>query len=163
MRYLCLAALIFITTVPAVSGQETHPASWQPPNGEIGLALLSDFKTGSVLIEGKLDGHPAVMVLDTGAAQTMFDAEKFGISAVDLEAARLNRRGVGIDANVVWRTVNFSIGDRSWPQRQVAIADLKDISKIYGRKIDGIVGEDVLREFRSITINYKWHCVMLTR
>ncbi|GGA57777.1 hypothetical protein GCM10011507_06410 [Edaphobacter acidisoli] len=162
MRYLLLA-LIFIATIRTVSGEEAHPAPSQSTNGEIGLALISDFKTGSILVEGKLEGHPAVMVLDTGAAQTMFDAKEFGLSPVDLEAARLNQRGVGLDANVVWRRVNFSIGDASWTQKEVAIANLEDLSKIYARKVDGIVGEDVLREFRSVTINYKWHCVMLTR
>jgi len=125
--------------------------------------LISDAKTGTILIDAKLNGRPIVMIFDTGASRTMFDAEHFGIAAVDLQAARMNNRGVGIDADVVSRIADFSIADQKWTQQQVEVADLRWLSKLYGRKIDGIVGQDVLREFSSIQINYKWHCVMLQR
>lgn len=100
------------------------------------------------------------MILDTGAARTIVDSQDFGISPVDLQVAPMNHRGVGPDADVVWRNADFSIGDQGWKQKEVAIANLKEISQRYGRKIDRIVGENLLREFRSVTINYKWHCVM---
>jgi hypothetical protein len=163
MRYRSIAVLTLTVAGRTLSGQEAQPASQQPANREIALSLISDAKTGSILVEGKLEQHPVVMILDTGAAQTIFDAEDFGISPVDLQVARVNQRGVGLDANFVWREADFSVGDLRWIQKKVAIANLKDISRIYGKKIDGIVGEDILREFKSVTINYKWGCVMLTK
>lgn len=162
-RFLSVVVLMATIAVRALPGQAEHQASPRPIDSDLALSLISDVKTGAILVEGRLEERPIVMILDTGAAQTMFDAAEFGISPVDLQVARMNPRGIGLDANVVWRNADFSLGDQRWIQREVAIANLKEISKLYGRKIDGIVGEDILREFKSVTINYKWHCVMLAR
>jgi hypothetical protein len=62
---------------------------------------------------------------------------------------------------VVWRTADVQIAELQWKQQSVEIADLSKLTKIYGRTIDGIVGQDVLRTFASVQINYKGKCVML--
>jgi predicted aspartyl protease len=131
--------------------------------GVSGVAIISDPKTGTILINAKLNGNPVVMILDTGASRSIFDARAFGLSSVQLQAARMNTRGVGLDADVVWRTASFQIADQQWKDQPVEIADLSKLSKIYGRTIDGIVGQDVLRNFDTVQINYKGDCVMLER
>lgn len=75
----------------------------------------------------------------------------------------MNERGLGLNTDVVWRTASFQIADQRWNHQPVEVADLGKLSKIYGRTIDGIVGQDVLRSFDSVQINYKGECVMLER
>jgi predicted aspartyl protease len=133
------------------------------PKGSTGVRLISDKSTGTILVDASVNGQPVVMILDTGASHSMFDAGIFGVSAVQLQAARMKSRGLGLDANVVVRAADFEIGEGVWKQQPIEIADLQVLSKIYGRKIGGIVGQDVLRSFVSVQINYKGQCVMFQR
>ncbi len=103
------------------------------------------------------------MILDTGSGHSLFDARAFGMSPAQLQSARLNARGLGLNADVVWRSANFEIAEQQWKDQPVEVADLSKLSKIYGRTIDGILGQDVLRCFESVQINYKGDCVMLQR
>jgi predicted aspartyl protease len=135
----------------------------QPPAQQLGVAIISDPKTGTILLNARLNGDPVVMILDTGSSHSLFDARAFGMSPAQLQAVRLNTRGLGLNADVVWRSANFRIADQQWNNQPVEVADLSKLSKIHGRTIDGILGQDVLRSFDSVQINYKGDCVMLQR
>jgi hypothetical protein len=133
------------------------------PKGSTGVRLISDKSTGTILVDASVNGEPVVMILDTGASHSIFDAAIFGVSAMQLQTARMKSRGLGLDADVVLRTADFEIGQETWEHQPIEIADLHLLSKIYGRKIGGIVGQDVLRSFVSVQINYKGQCVMFQR
>jgi hypothetical protein len=75
----------------------------------------------------------------------------------------MNTRGLGLNADVVVRAADFEIGSEVWKQQPIELADLQPLAKIYGRKIGGIIGQDVLRSFGSVQINYKGQCVMFYR
>ena len=132
-------------------------------NAPTGVPLISDAKTGTILVTAKLDGQPVMMILDTGASHSLFDVHLFGLDGVQLQIARMKQRGLGLDTDVVWRMANFKIGDQAWNGQPVEIADLRELRRIYGRPVEGIVGQDVLRRFSSVQINYKGQCVMLSR
>ncbi len=133
------------------------------PKGNTGVRLISDKSTGTILVDASVNGQPVVMILDTGASHSMFDASVFGLSAVQLQAARMNSRGMGLDAEIVMRTADFVIGEQAWKQQPIEVADLHPLAQIYGRKIGGIIGQDVLRSFVTVQINYKGQCVMFQR
>src|ERR1700733_13820833 len=152
-RNLSVLLLIIISAAFAYSAKSTAE---ELPKGSTGVRLVSDKSTGTILVDAKLNGTPVVMILDTGASHSMFDASAFGLSAVQFQAARMNTRGLGLNADV-------EIGSEVWKQQPIEIADLQPLSKIYGRKIGGIIGQDVLRSFVSVQINYKGQCVMFYR
>jgi predicted aspartyl protease len=162
MRIRTLTTLLLLTTSIACVSSASLGAE-ELPQGSTGVLLISDKSTGTILVDATLNGQPVVMILDTGASHSMFDASAFGLSAVQFQAARMNSRGLGLDADVVVRTADFQIGNEAWKQQPVEIADLHLLSKIYGRKIGGIIGQDVLRSFVSVQINYKGQCVMFQR
>jgi hypothetical protein len=162
LRTRSLSALLLIV-ISVTCSYSAKTTAEELPKGSTGVLLISDKITGTILIDAKLNREPVLMILDTGATHSMFDASTFGLSAVQLQAARMNTRGLGLDADVVWRTADFEIGDETWKQQPVEIADLHLLSKIYGRKIGGIIGQDVLRSFVSVQINYKGQCVMFYR
>ena len=153
--------LLLITSIVGISSNIL--VAEDIPKGSTGMRLISDKNTGTILVDASVDGQPVVMILDTGASHSIFDTSIFGLSAVQLQAARMNSRGLGLDADVVWRIADFEIGEQAWKQHPIEIADLHLLSKIYGRKIGGIVGQDVLRSFVSVQINYKGQCVMFQR
>lgn len=160
MRITSYKALLFLAAA-MVCGSCSNSTAQQYSKKAIGVSLVSDQKTGTILIDAKLNGEPVIMILDTGASHSLFDAATFGLSPLQLQVARMNNRGLGLNAEVVWRTADFSIGEETWKQQPIEVADLHLLSKIYGRKIGGIVGQDVLRSFDSVQINYKGRCVML--
>jgi hypothetical protein len=153
--------LLLITSIAGISSNVL--VAEDLPKGITGVRLISDKSTGTILVDASVDGRPVVLILDTGASHTIFDAGIFGVSAMQLQAARMKSRGLGLDADVVLRTADFEIGQEAWNQQPIEIADLHLLSKIYGRKIGGIVGQDVLRSFVSVQINYKGQCVMFQR
>jgi hypothetical protein len=148
---LILLLLILVFAVAAVA-QQAEP---------LGVGIISDPNTGTILLNARLNGDPIVMILDTGSSHSLFDARAFGMSPAQLQTARLNSRGLGLNADVVWRSANFQIAEQQWNNLPVEVADLSKLSKIYGRTIDGILGQDVLRSFDSVQINYKGDCLML--
>jgi hypothetical protein len=44
---------------------------------------------------------------------------------------------------------------RHWLERPILVMDLSEASKRLGSRIDGFVGQDILREFSSVRIDYK--------
>ncbi len=162
MRIRKVTALLLLSTLIAAISSNSLVAE-DLPKGSTGVRLISDKSTGTILVEASVNGQPVVMILDTGASHSMFDAGIFGVSAVQLQEARMNSRGLGLDADVVVRTADFEIGEESWKRQPIEIADLHPLSKIYGRRIGGIIGQDVLRSFVSVQINYKGQCVMFQR
>jgi hypothetical protein len=156
-------SVFLLIVISAAFTYSTKSTAEELPKGSTGVLLVSDKSTGTILVDAKLNGAPVVMILDTGASHSMFDASAFGLSAVQFQAARMNTRGLGLNADVVLRAADFEIGSEVWKQQPIEIADLQPLAKIYGRKIGGIIGQDVLRSFGSVQINYKGQCVMFYR
>ena len=47
------------------------------PKGSTGVRLISDKSTGTILVDASVNGQPVVMILDTGASHSMFDASAY--------------------------------------------------------------------------------------
>ena len=95
-----------------------------------------------ILLDGQVNGKPVVLVLDTGAVQTQVDRktmmrhEDFAVLYVDLKIS-------------TYRHSDY----------RILATDLRPILK--GIPADGILGEDWLRSFRAVRIDYKAGAVEL--
>jgi hypothetical protein len=47
------------------------------------------------------------------------------------------------------------LAERHWIDRAVLVMDLSEARERLGTRIDGFIGQDVLREFSSVQIDYK--------
>ena len=89
-----------------------------------------------ILLDAQVNGKPVVLVLDTGAVQTQMDKrvmmrhEDFAVLYVDLKISTYHHN-----------------------EYRVLATDLRPILK--GIPADGILGEDWLRSFRAVRIDYK--------
>ena len=115
-----------------------------------------------ILLEGQLNGKPAVFLLDTGANNSIVDARSAGFDSFKLDALR-STGSAGAEGDCAIREVKLSLEHRSWLNRRVCVMDLTDASKRLGAHIDGFVGADVLGEFSAVRIDYRNQVVELER
>jgi len=116
-----------------------------------GLASAQEYRTFSIpfhtinkmiLLDATVNGKPIILVLDTGAVQTQVDRktmmrhEDFAVLYVDLKIS-------------TYRHSDY----------RILATDLRPILK--GIPADGILGEDWLRSFRAVRIDYKAGAVEL--
>ena len=49
----------------------------------------------------------------------------------------------------------LELGGRTWKRRSVVAMNLGEVSEAFGRRIDGLLGQDLLREFERVTIDFR--------
>jgi len=91
---------------------------------------------GMILLDAQLNGKPAVLVLDTGAVQTQMD-----------------KRVMMRQENLALLYVDMKIGTYHHNEYRILATDLRPMLK--GIPADGLLGEDWLRSFRAVRIDYK--------
>jgi hypothetical protein len=112
---------------------------------------------GLILLQGQLDGRAAVLLLDTGS----------NISFVDVHSSPIRFKGekvshVGMTGCIATHP-RVKLGGWQTFGERFCVADLSDVAKEARTRVDGFVGEDILREFSSVRIDYKARVVELER
>jgi hypothetical protein len=113
-----------------------------------------------ILLDGQINGQPAVFLLDTGANNSIVDYRAAGFISFKLVPLR-STGSTGAEGGCIMRDVKLSLEHRSWFGRKVCIMDLSDISRRMETRIDSFVGQDILSEFSAVRIDYKAHTVTL--
>ncbi len=119
---------------------------------------------GSILVTAQVNGRPAVMVLDTGSNRTILSADFLRLRPQDIERAESPSKGSGLVGSAGWAKATLQIGRDRWPDRRVLVmSDFPEISTSMKQKVDGILGEDILREFDFVGIDFKHQRLLLQR
>lgn len=58
-------------------------------------------------------------------------------------------------------TADVALANHLWAGQPVSVMNLEDLKQELGVNFDGLLGEDLLREFRSVRINYKARVIEL--
>lgn len=145
-----LPLLALALAVPASAGKE--------------LAVPFEINRGreAILLRADLNGEPSVLILDTGASHTVVSPERAGLSAIDLAKARFSRDGPGVSAEAVWARTTLRLGGKVWSDRPVVVMNMAEISRVYGRKVDGLLGHDLLGECRRVSIDFETRRLVLS-
>jgi hypothetical protein len=135
-----------------------------PAAAEKELEVAFEINRGreAILLHAELNGEPAVLILDTGASHTVVSPERAGLNAIDLGKARFSQSGPGMGAEAVWGRTTLRLGGKLWADRPVVVMNLTEVSKMYGRKVDGLLGQDLLGECRRVSIDFKERRILLT-
>ena len=116
---------------------------------------------GMILLDGQLNGKPAVLLLDTGANMSIVDYRAAGFPASKPDVLR-STGGTGAEGDCLTREIpKLSLGLRSWLSRRTCLMDLSDASKRTGARVDGFIGQDILSTFSAVRIDYKAQIVTL--
>jgi predicted aspartyl protease len=127
----------------------------------LSVPLEIDKQFGSILVQMEVNGKTATFLLDTGAASTFVSAELAGVDAFTLQKSRFRSNG-GMEVRGTWERAKIRIGDWKTTMDVKAI-DVTPISRRYGRRIDGLLGQDILRQFTRVTIDFEERTLVLSR
>lgn len=116
----------------------------------------------AILVRGLADGKPVVLILDTGSSQTILAHDLVRLAPGALDASRFATEGPGMNANGRYTEANLELAGRLWRNRTVVGMNLDEVSKAYGRRIDGLLGQDLLREFDRVTIDFRSKRILLS-
>ena len=134
-----------------------------PAPGETVIIPFELHRTKSVLlVEAQVSGKKARLILDTGASSTLLSADLGSTPRLEAES-RFDSRGPGIYAEARWSEADLIIGSRKWRRFPVGWMDFAAVREVYGREVDGILGQDLMLEFDSVVIDYRARTVTLTR
>ncbi|MBK7337269.1 MAG: aspartyl protease family protein [Saprospirales bacterium] len=134
-------------------------ASAQPPVALMHVALSGDqsktvevvqssidfdIRAGLVLVEAVLEGSPGLFVIDTGAPGLILNQKPEG-------SEDLNARGVtgSMEVEEV-RVEEFRVGSVRFSNLRAYKIDLSHLEERLQRKIDGLIGYDVLKEIEMV-------------
>ena len=114
-----------------------------------------------ILVQGKVNGRPVTFLLDTGATRTIVSANAYGNVGYQLRIAQRAGQQPGFVGESVSLPVNLQLERHTWLARHVSIMNFDGLSRVLGADFDGLLGEDVLREFHSVHIDYRNHQIEL--
>lgn len=118
-----------------------------------------------MLVEVVVNGKPCTFVLDTGASRTVVSPKVLGgLVGFNLKLSRFRAKGPGLAGEATWETVNsLRLGKKTWYDQRIVVMNLEAVSKVYGRRIDGLLGQDLLSEFDSVLIDFKNRKISFSR
>jgi hypothetical protein len=107
------------------------------------------------LVRVLVNRAPGTFVIDT-ASDTIVNSDRLHLPVLHaLRAATATTSGW---APVEWSMVRldrFTIGGRQIPKRTALAKSLHEIEAALGQQVDGILGNDVLDQWGSVTLDYK--------
>lgn len=112
-----------------------------------------------ILVEAKVNGRPVTLLLDTGANKTILNAKAHGIA--HLPVSKPVNRGPGIVGNALRLRVDLEIANQFLFSQQVSVMNLDELAQRFGIHFEGLLGQDILNQFRSVRIDYKAHTIEL--
>jgi len=111
---------------------------------------------GSILVRVRVNGEPAILLVDTGSSHTILNGNFLGLDPLLLERASAPVQGSGLIGIAGWATATIDLGGIKGGNRRVLVMnEFREISKGMKQRVDGILGEDVLDEFSSVAIDFK--------
>ena len=145
-------ALLFLLLLLAPRANPANPGAVRVP-----------FRTvkSMILIEGKIDEKRVTFLLDTGSNHTIVSVISCGGVPFPLRPAQRNGNAAGMTGESVRLPLNLTLADHTWVGQCVTMMNLDDLHQVLGISFDGLLGQDILREFRSVRIDYKAHVIEL--
>jgi hypothetical protein len=133
------------------------------PNRAHSVVVRVPFRTmqSLILVQGSVNGRPVTFLLDTGADRTIVSVKTFGNVQFQLQSVRRNAQGPGIVGYALRLPVDLTLANRLWVGQRVSVMNLEDLKQTLGITFDGLLGQDILREFRSVRIDYHAHVIEL--
>ena len=126
----------------------------------IELPVRSDPEGQVVLVAATINGRSATLIFDTGASRTIVAHQFVGLKKRDVHAARFAGGQPGLTGEGHWVEVTLMTGPAE-RKASVFVMNLDEVSRRVGERVDGLLGLDFLRQFRSVTLDWQTHKLRL--
>ena len=151
--------LLWVLGTTAVGWGQGLPR-WDDSRNGIPFEVNRNF--GAILIRAQVNRQPATLVVDTGSSHTILSSELLQVRPLALEHADAPAKGSGYVGRATWARATLEIGTMTWRDRAVLVMDdFRDMSNSMKQRVDGIIGEDVLKEFDSVILDFKHQRLVL--
>jgi hypothetical protein len=129
------------------------------------LQIPFEFATGrnALLLHVQINNKPALMILDTGSAQSVLQPAFLGVKPAELTQNRRVSAGTGLTANAIDREVELQVGNMVWKKWPVKVLDQSQAPSAYLDNPDGVLGLDFLQEFSGVALDLEAKTVTLSR
>jgi len=146
----CVLALAFLFLTP-------------PPIPDHSDIVTVPFRTAQsmILVDARVNDNRVTLLLDTGANNTIVSPKAYGNAQFQLRNLHKNDQGPGLKGDALRLRADFALANRVWISHPVYVMNVDELSRRFGTPVDGLLGQDVLQEFRSVRINYKAHVIEL--
>jgi hypothetical protein len=129
-------------------------------SGTSGCSLQVRFEyaagRNSILLPVKINGHDALLIVDTGSDNIVLQPEVLGLNPKDLAPTQATSGGgAKFMGDEIGQDVSLQVGTWKWEKRRVTVMDLSQVLSAYREKIDGVLGLDFFAKFSEATINFK--------
>jgi Aspartyl protease len=114
-----------------------------------------------ILVDARVNDNRATLLVDTGANHTIVSGKAYGNAQFQVRNLHRNDRGPGMQGDALRLRANFALANRVWISHPVYVMNVDELSRRFGTPVDGLLGQDVLQEFRSVRINYKARVIEL--
>jgi hypothetical protein len=114
-----------------------------------------------IVVEGKLNGNAATFLLDTGANRTIVSTKVYGNASFELQRTPHRQGPAGFAGYSLRRAAEIGLAENVWTAQQVSVMDLGELTQMLHIHFDGLLGQDFLRQFRSVRIDYRAHVIEL--
>jgi hypothetical protein len=161
-RLRAVLTMLVLLWLPAPLKVDGASTSNHGSDDGIPIELTSRFSL--VLVRLEVNGRPATLVVDTGSSHTILSTQFLQLKGLDSDVGANPSKGSGLVGNAAWIKATVKAGKEVWRDHEfLAMGVLPDISNAVGQKIDGIVGEDILKEFSVVEIDFKHRRLVLLR
>lgn len=151
---LILAVPIGFAKQSRTAGQQPLPApAPRTLHHQTVLPIERSPRFSAILVTVRVNGKQAVLILDTGSNTTILSPEITSLNPTVLPRSQPPRKGTGFVGDGRWGHATLAIGATVWNDRRVLVVDTSDLSLAAQRRIDGILGQDILDEFKYVEID----------
>ena len=134
----------------------------QPPNS-VEIPLRPSRVFGLMMVEARINGQLAVLILDTGSNHTIVSSKLVDVATPPLKDLVTSKKGSGYSGNGVFARASVSVGAVLWRDHRIVAMDTNEISKSMGESVDGLLGMDFLNEFDIVIVDLRRHKLILTQ
>jgi hypothetical protein len=148
LAWMVLCSVLFGPPPAGPSGDPDGPAV-------LAIPFIYEPERGAIVLELTADRRTAQVLLDTGAARTVLSADFLGVDTSSREAARFFSGRPGVSGDGLWMRTPLALGGCDLGQGPVRIMDFSEVSRVYKRRVDGLLGQDILTRFQRVEIDFR--------
>lgn len=118
---------------------------------------------GLIFVEAQVNNKKVSLILDTGASSSLISYDIAGLGKYHLPKMKnSNTSGdKGFNGEAFETKADFEFAGVTIKQLPVFAGNVENLSERTHRKCDGLIGQDILRKFKSIKIDYVNHILEL--